>query len=214
MRDFIKQTGLQRQGVRERVIMPGGISPISPVLKTPAFMKSYPGTSIKLSGNSKIRKVVKYALDELEKQGYSFPATIKTDYKFFEKYKVLKTSPCAYMNDVLYINNRHNMWKNPKGWMKEEYADGWLSTDKPEGAIWHEVGHFLHEKSNTGIYNKYILTGFPNSGDEVIALQVSKYAKENANEFIAEVFAAHVAGMDSGFSLDVFILFNSLGGVK
>jgi hypothetical protein len=52
MRDFIKQTGLQRQPVRKNIIISGGTSLVSQVSKTPALMKSYPETSIKQSGNN------------------------------------------------------------------------------------------------------------------------------------------------------------------
>jgi hypothetical protein len=225
MRDFIKQTGLQRQNVREQVVGVGragkvifpaaGAAASAPIsgANIPAFMKTYPGVTINLGGNGIIEKVVEDALDELQKQSYDFPKTIKIDSQFFIKYNVQKTSPCAYLNDVLYINDQHRMWKDPLKFMQKYYAKGYYSTDKPAGAIWHEVAHYLHEKNNLLIYNQFKVKGFSIRDDKKIATYVSKYAKFSADEFISEVFAAHVAKMDANYPLDVFLMFSRYGGV-
>jgi hypothetical protein len=96
--------------------------------------------------------------------------------------------------------------------MQNNFSKGYYSTDRAEGAIWHEIGHYYHEKYNPQIYNAYKVKGFLSDGDELIAALVSKYATKSADEFVAEVFAAHIAGMDLNYPLDVFVMFQKYGG--
>jgi hypothetical protein len=74
------------------------------------------------------------------------------------------------------------------------------------------VGHYLHEKNDPTIYKQFRENPFPNEDDELVAAQISDYAKESPDEFVAEVFAAHIAGMDLNFSIDVFTMFHRYGG--
>ena len=205
MRDFIKQTGLQRQPVRERVI--------SVKKNIPAFMKSYPGTTISLGSHSKIEKVIEDAFDELQRQGYPLPQTTKIDAQFFVNRRAKTTSPCAFMNGVLYINEQHSFWNDPGKTMARWFKKHKFSTNRPEGVIWHETGHLVHKQNNQAIYNQFIYMDFANTGDELIALQVSDYAQESADEFVAEVFSAHIAKMDSSYPLEVFMMYQKYGCV-
>lgn len=212
MRDFVKQTKLIRQSEREQVQGVSLRALTKKPVEVPAFIKSYPGVTIDVGGNQTIEKVIESSLDELQKQGYDFPKTIKTDFQFFVKHQAEKDSPCAYLKNVLYINDRHEMWENPFQYMEESYLQNFLSTNKPESAIWHEVAHFLHQKADPVTYNRYILGGFSDIGDKTIAKLVSRYAADSAIEFVAEVFAARMAGMDKNFPLEVFALFQKYGG--
>jgi hypothetical protein len=87
------------------------------------------------------------------------------------------------------------------------------SFNKPEGIIWHETAHYLHEKAAQGIYRKYAGGGFANEDDKMIARLVSRYAEESADEFVAEVFAAHISGLDKNYSAVVFEMLKKYKGL-
>jgi hypothetical protein len=72
-----------------------------------AFIKNFPGVTVNLGNHVNIEKVVESALDELISQGYDFPKKVITNAQFFVTHQEQVTSPIAYMNQAIYINDQH-----------------------------------------------------------------------------------------------------------
>jgi hypothetical protein len=82
------------------------------------------------------------------------------------------------------------LWRNVPGRTRELRRQGFLSTSDPRHVSFHESGHAVHA-SRAGYQG---LSGkAPN-----LAGRVSSYARENAGEFVAEVFA----GLQTGRKYD------------
>ena len=91
------------------------------------------------------------------------------------------------------------------------------ATDTPEGAIYHEIGHFLSSRRDIGkaIKTRHFKT---NDGVDIdLAKEVGFYAMtgdklNSGDEFIAEVFAGIMDGKH--YSKRVMDLYYELGGAK
>jgi len=91
------------------------------------------------------------------------------------------------------------------------------ATDSPEGIVYHEIGHFLHEKTrlDPGVAIKIWKEKANDGYDIELAKEVGYYAMtgdkfNRGEEFIAEVFAGLMDGKK--YSKKVMNLYNLLGG--
>lgn len=90
----------------------------------------------------------------------------------------------------------------------------WYSTDDPSGIISHEVGHY--NQKETSFYEKNKIWKEESEPNLLkICKEVSGYAavgnEDNADEFVAEVFAGLVSGKE--YSDYIMQLYYTLGGV-
>ena len=114
--------------------------------------------------------------------------------------------------DAVYINTEFRYWKDPGAYLAEVEAKSanWFSSDDPRHAIFHEVGHGLHARG-IGIQEfRERPDTFATIADIQTARTVSKYAGRNTAEFVAEVYAARMAGRT--FDPPVLALYDQLGG--
>jgi SPP1 gp7 family putative phage head morphogenesis protein len=175
------------------------------------WLKSSFGVRVEID-DEQIRQLITDALKTIQAQGFDFPKVIRADVEFFRRYKA-EDSPAAYFKNVLRINPAHEIWGNPPVYTQARFSQKEWSFNKPEGIIWHETAHYLHEKAAQGIYRKYAGGGFANEDDKMIARLVSRYAEESADEFVAEVFAAHISGLDKNYSAVVFEMLKKYKGL-
>ena len=100
-------------------------------------------------------------------------------------------------NNVVYINKNSDFWKDPVTKQKIAYESGHLSTANPLHTVLHESAHLKYKNPGHNWLNKEYQTK--------IAGQVSRYAKTNPTEFVAETYA----GLKSGkkYSKDVMQLY-------
>ncbi len=99
----------------------------------------------------------------------------------------------------IFINTAANHWGDPVQSMKNSRAKGWLSSDSPDHIIHHEIGHSLYDPPDN-FFNSHAQL-------ETIEPQVSKYARRNPKEFVAEVHAGMKAG--NTYSAEIMQMFKS-----
>ncbi len=144
-----------------------------------------------------------------ESSNIDLPINIDIEEEFFTKYGVLDDAIASYMNDTLYINPRFT----PKMWeklAKINYKEKYWSTKDKRHIINHEIGHYLHEKSNKKLYGKLVNYKFSNE-EKIMAKKISEYASENPLELVAEVYAKLLI-KDYDIDIEVMMLFNKFGG--
>ena len=108
----------------------------------------------------------------------------------------------AWNADLLYLNPDSPAWAGVSVWLGDRF-----STKDERHIVRHEIGHLEHAKSDPHQY--YGVR--PMTIDEWgLASSVSDYAQTDLREFVAEVFAALVAGRT--LSIDVLRLYRKLGG--
>ncbi len=110
----------------------------------------------------------------------------------------------AYRHGKIYLNAKSDHWLNPITKMAE--VAGFLSSSDPNHPIYHELGHALHERRNKALF----IFARRIKIDAEIAVQVSAYACENGQEFVAEVYA----GIQTGhvYTNEVMTHYRHLGG--
>ena len=87
-------------------------------------------------------------------------------------------------NGKIYINKTSKILTDPTKNMDAQYKSGWLSTNKPEGIIHHEIAHLKFKQRDNF---------FTNSHRDIVQ-QVSRYARQNPKEFISETYAGIKTG--------------------
>jgi hypothetical protein len=105
------------------------------------------------------------------------------------------------------------IWKDMAAYQQRAFDAGWMSSAHPNHTIWHELAH-VKVKNDPDANDSYLsnLRASNNPTFEKIAAKVSKYAKTNGHEFVAEVFAGQRAGRK--FDQDVLDYYKSLRGPK
>lgn len=87
-------------------------------------------------------------------------------------------------NGKIYINKTSKLLANPLKNMDAQYKSGWLSTNKPEGIIYHEIAHLKYKQRDNFFTNTH----------RDIASKVSRYATRNPKEFVSETYAGLKTG--------------------
>lgn len=87
-------------------------------------------------------------------------------------------------NGKIYINKTSKLLANPLKNMDAQYKSGWLSTNKPEGIIHHEIAHLKYKQRDNFFTNTH----------RDIASKVSRYATRNPKEFVSETYAGLKTG--------------------
>lgn len=109
------------------------------------------------------------------------------------------------------INVKHEAWLDPESYMRRNGPSGrgQFSTDRGDHPVLHEIGHGVHVEGN---WKRFKTKAVPDDSFAKVALQVSKYAAKRLDDFVAETFAALVAGRD--LSREVRSLYRALGGFE
>lgn len=87
-------------------------------------------------------------------------------------------------NGKIYINKASKLLADPLKNMDAQYKSGWLSTNKPEGIIHHEIAHLKFKQRDNFFTNTH----------RDIASKVSRYATRNPKEFVSETYAGLKTG--------------------
>lgn len=111
--------------------------------------------------------------------------------------------------DEIVINGDHSSWYSPDIYFAADH-NNWFSSRHPQHVIHHEVGHALHARALGRQAFTDTLEKFDNMPDLTTARKVSSYASSDKGEFVAEVYAALVAGRP--LDDDVRLLYDRLGG--
>lgn len=98
-------------------------------------------------------------------------------------------------NGKIYINKTSKLLSDPEKNMQAQYKSKWLSTDKPEGIIYHEIAHLKFKQRDNFFTNSH----------RDIAEKVSRYARRNPKEFVSETYAGIKTGKK--YSNEVMRLF-------
>lgn len=113
-----------------------------------------------------------------------------------------KESPAAYVpsTKTLFVNPKAMYWQAGGAFQEEIVAHErgktppFWSTAHRFYVIFHELGHVAHHATAGGRYDLYHEKPLELEMAEVVREQVSDYAHRNYKEFVAEVFAARLAG--------------------
>ncbi|OGI00378.1 MAG: hypothetical protein A2104_00725 [Candidatus Melainabacteria bacterium GWF2_32_7] len=176
------------------------------VEKAKAYIKKEFNIDADFGDNLKLANLVATGLKNLEKQKIPLKNSglrIAYDYSVFEhRPKPLEkdgspreVEPALMITgeNVLYFNPKFD-WNNLENRIEKNFKKGNLAYSDPVGLIYHEIGHFLHYKSNSGKYKAADQEIPSDTQKDIIQEQVSKLAVKDFGEFVAEIFAGTMLG--------------------
>lgn len=144
------------------------------------------------------------ALLQLQEHSLPLPISVIIHEGFFEKYgEEAKNIPGMGENGVLIINPGALIWGDPIAAAKALHKARFWSTPHPLHALFHEAGHLLQF---SGQKRQQPLT--PRQAS--MAAVISDYALVNADEFVAEVFAGLMCGVQ--YDRDILSEYRRIGG--
>ncbi|MDG4551152.1 MAG: hypothetical protein P9F19_17425 [Candidatus Contendobacter sp.] len=166
-----------------------------------------------------IANAVNDALDVMVRRGIAAPDYLKVDAHKFPTWARHLQIPSDHLptafafsrrtgKSYLYLNPQATYWSDPAAEAKQQYQIKYWSSDHPHHAIWHELGHLMFFRKASTVYWKNPLLTHP---EAAIAAQVSLYAEQSVREFMAETFAALLAGRM--LLADVLNLYQQYGGI-
>ena len=165
-----------------------------------------------------IANIVNDALDVMVQRGIAAPDYLKVDAHQFPAWAQHLQIPPDHLptafafsrrtgKSYLYLNPQATYWADPAAEAKQQYQVKYWSSDHPHHAIWHELGHLMFFRKASTVYWKNPSLTQP---EAAIAGQVSLYAEQSVREFMAETFAALLAGRT--LPADVLNLYQQYGG--
>ena len=115
---------------------------------------------------------------------------------------------------TMYFNTKADYWDNVEQTQREMFDAGWFSSPNKHHTVYHELAHHAHKQENEWSGRKAAreMSKTLRFREFPIAEKVSGYAGTQRGEFVAEVFAGHLAGQR--FDQDVYDLYNEFGGPK
>ena len=134
-------------------------------------------------------------LDEMKDTGVPVPSRVVL-------LKLKEKATTAYYDDAtdeLIVNESGAFWKgnDQRAKQEEQFRTGRLSTSDPRHPILHEIGHAASHKRDPSFYRTLKFARFPNEARlDLGEGQVSLYAMTSPHEFVAEVFAGLVVGIE------------------
>ncbi len=166
-----------------------------------------------------IANIVNDALNVLVQRGLSPPDHLKIDDRIFVKWAhvmgvSLDDLPAAFTfnrktgKTWIYLNPQAPYWMNPAAEAQQQHQIGQWSSDHPDHAIWHELGHLIFFRQSSTLH----WLNPPLAQSEIpIAAKIGRQAKESVREFMAETFAALLAGRS--LPADILSLYQQYGGI-
>ncbi len=150
-----------------------------------------------------IANMVNEALTQMQERSLPLFSAVYVHADFFREYGAEAEAIAARTEyNALFINPDGSAWSNPVAVAASLYESRFWSTPHPLHAIYHEAGHLFLPQ-----------VGEPNKlrpSQVTVATAVSFRAKANVDEFIAEVFAGLMCGVE--FDSDILRLYKRLGG--
>jgi hypothetical protein len=110
--------------------------------------------------------------------------------------------------DLIVFNPDHDAWNDPKAFLAAN--PGFYSTLSRDHLVRHEVGHAKHYRSLGEEQRKTLWLAELTSEQQIIATKVSRRAAHSVREFVADVYAGLLEGLE--FSSDVMALYASFQG--
>ncbi len=84
----------------------------------------------------------------------------------------------------IFLNKRGKFFLDPNKTMKEQFDNGWWSSDNPLGIAYHEIAHLKFAQKDN----------FFSLSHRDIVERVSRYARVNPKEFVSEVYSGVKTG--------------------
>lgn len=189
---------------------PPAFTPAKSIKDAEEFARGLGVKNVKYGDKSQIdvANMVNEGLADLRSRGATMPQTVGVG-KFPRKSQRGIVAQYSAKDDSLLWNPKNPMWNNIDGVVKKQYDSGFFSSDNPAHMIRHEMGHALDAKKNpqwfdTDPFNfqrrksawladDYADVAYLNG---YIRRHVSGYSLRQNDEFIAEVFAGRMDGID------------------
>ena len=178
--------------------------------------------TVDFAGEDKIAEMVTQALEDVAKLGVALPDHVIVDGERFTQWaKHLDVKPETLVAAFVPAKNKsttflalspfYKHWGNLGADAKKLYDKHEWSTPHQFHIIYHELGHLQHYLMGYEAYYLALdtqLVGY----DLEISARVSTYAKDNAAEFIAEVFAGLLANIK--YDPEIMQLYDRLNGPR
>jgi hypothetical protein len=114
-------------------------------------------------------------------------------------------------DDSLSINVTSGFWTSPSTQMVTVASGGYLVSAEPLAIVYHEIGHARHRRSYRFGWHWWMASSRRlRNHERQVAMLVSRYAAEDTGEFVAEVFAGRMLGIE--FDDEVLSLYRKLRG--
>jgi hypothetical protein len=146
--------------------------------------------------NFQLAKQVNAALAEAKAKGVPMPKRV-----------VFQPSRGSYHALFSQSNNAMAINSTAKSLAGTIAKDGYFSSSHQYHTVFHELGHMEHGLAVGERYDSIVNAFIP----EAISSQVSRYAKQNGLEFVAETYAGLMAGRT--YSEEVMRTYRLYGGV-
>ncbi len=202
------RTGLQRAMKRKR-------SWVVPEAKTAAAAEQiakrmFGLKEVDYGGRADIGNMVNACLGDLRRAGMApLDCAIRVDLGNFEGRNNARDILAEYAKrrHEIIFNPGADFWQSPREYAKRCHQLGWWPTDQPSSAIHHELAHALHQ-SRSPLFgaSSPLLTR-----DLAIAKMVSGNAARSEGDFVADVFAGLMMGME--YNAEVMEAYLRLGGL-
>jgi hypothetical protein len=130
-----------------------------------------------------VANFVNETLAQLKERNLEMPLSVLVDARFFASLGPEATSAVAMAESgILIVNPEADFWRDPLESSRLLYAIRAWSTPHPMHPIYHEIGHLrqIPQQKRQRPLTPRELT---------MAMAISRRAKENTDEFVAEVFA-------------------------
>jgi SPP1 gp7 family putative phage head morphogenesis protein len=176
--------------------------------------------SADFGGRPDIAGAVAADLEDLAQRGVAPPDHVRVSGPAFEAWaKQTGQNPADLIaafasrrqtgETYLVANPLSAYWADRATFAATEQARGYWSSADPAHGVRHEMGHLSQHRQAPEIY----AANAPlSAADRIIALRVSAYAGDDGREFVAETFAALLAGRE--FDEEVMQLYRQLGGFE
>jgi hypothetical protein len=172
------------------------------------FAREVLGVEADYADDVQIGNLANRAMWDAKNQGGELPS--RTTVRPFDELPNDNLGTFAQYNpnaDTLEINSLRKDFFENDDMARSLNESGWFTTKDRIGLLHHELGHVDHFKTNPRGYTAAHYS-VPDGRIEDIMGQVSKYATDNAEEFVAEVHAGRLAGRE--FSDEVNDLYDTL----
>lgn len=146
----------------------------------------------------------------LHAQGFPMPDTVIVDGAQFRGRFRAAAGMYSGNTDTLYMNPRAKFFgADGEEYVKNAEKIGFWSSGNSNHVLFHEMGHMAHRKNDL---SAYISTRTKMADADKIRFkgQVSDYGLTARTEFVAEVFAGHMAG--KRYSKDVYDYYDAQRG--
>jgi len=168
-----------------------------------AFASQYGVTAI-YGDRLDIAEMANTLLIELDERTLPKPLTILTTTSVFERMQDdWQRAVAMTENGVIFLNPAAPLWNTPVSVACLLYSLGYWSTPHPLHAVYHEAGH-LAQENQTSRQKK--LTAREVSKADAVSVR----AKQDADEFVAEVFVGLLTGVQ--YDADILRMYRRFGG--